>query len=243
LSPGLALVGAALVAAAAATQAAATPAAHPQPAVHVPPDAQPWLPPGAHATPLLEGRIDGQGARILALGAPTDCPSLLLAVRAAWLASAGPPPVDGRAGPWLTLSALREEGLRVLQVRASPAGACAGLFTLWPAPAEHPPSADPPGWPAAVRVLRRLESRETGQRELTVLATTTLPPVQALASLERFLAPAGLRLRPAASARLAGAGSAGRAYAASAPGAQASLYLEPRDGATNLILIIQGERP
>jgi hypothetical protein len=218
------------------------PVAHERPAGPAPGPAPSWLPQGVHATPLLEGRIDGQGARILALGAATDCASLLLAIRVAWQASAGPPPVDGRAGPWLTLSAPRDDGLRVLQVRASPAGACAGLLTVWPASATQA-AADPPDWPAGVRVLRRLESRETGQRERTLIATTALPPAQALAGLARFLAPAGLRLQPAAPTAAAGAGLAGRAYEAHAPGARASLYLEPRDGATHLVLIIQGERP
>ena len=202
-------------------------------------DASAWLPPGIHVSPVVDGRIDGRIARVHAVRVPADCPSVAAAVRAFWQPAGTAPVLEGQAGSWQTLTALRDGELRVLQIRASSEGGCAGLLTSWPSTGAVAPR-DLAGWPAELRVVRRLEGGDGSRRDLTVVATTSLPPAKALASVERFLAPAGLRLRQDGAPAGGGSAAAGVAYTARSLDARASLYLEARGASTHLVLIVQG---
>jgi hypothetical protein len=220
---------------------------------------------GARAGTILAGRLDGRSARIRHLHSARGCAALEADIRAAWQQpsaqpAAGLPPLETHAGPWRILSRLAADGLQVLQLQHLPAGRCEALLTHWPSRAE-PSSAGghadpapgaghaaggvgqrpglPSGWPAAIRVLRRVESGSQARRDLTLLARAPWSPAATLAALEPVWRPLGLIPRPVAAPTVAPAG--GTAYTAEGARAQVALYLEAGDGFTHIVLMLQGD--
>jgi hypothetical protein len=221
----------------------------------------PDAPSGVRASTVLAGQLDGRPASIRHLRAAGGCTALLQGFDAHWrraspVPEALAPRLQATAGGWQLLSRLGADGLHVLQVRPLPGGDCEGLLTHWQRNAleaadrrPRSPVADAraplPGWPAALRVLHRTESRDTGSRALTVLARAPLTPESTRAAIAGALAPLGLRLAPLAperpaSRRTAHSGS-GTAFAAEGPRLKAALYLEAGDGFTDIVLMLQGD--
>ncbi|MBU6269775.1 MAG: hypothetical protein KGQ67_00610 [Betaproteobacteria bacterium] len=194
-----------------------------------------------------DARIDGRVASVLGLRSPWPCPQTQALVQSRWRSTWPVPLIRADVDGWLTLSAAFRDGLLSAQWRATPAGGCDGFLSRWSLAASTQPapravaSSPWPGAPVSARWLGRTDSGAGDRRQSTWLVRDDRPLERALPEWRRWLLQAGWRLRPDfqfdpadPSAGVLLAGERSRS-------AEVGLLLRPRQQATELVLIIQGD--